>query len=224
MVLRQVSTQIDACRRLSGETQMQYLKTFGLVAAATAVMLVIIGVGSASATVLCTSTSTPCSGKVPWGASVAANLKAGTSTIFETTAGEQIATCTGSSLTGHITNEGSATETVQGPFTGLTWTGCNVPTITTNLGSFEIHHISGSDNGTFTSFLTTIRLTIFGVTCGYDTTNGVDLGTLSGGTDPVLSISAVLPKEVGSFVCPSDIRWTAQYTFTEPVPLYVEPS
>lgn len=203
---------------------MQYLKTLGLVAAATVVMFIATCVGTASATVLCTSTTTPCNGKVPWGANVAANLRAGTSAIFETTAGELLTTCTGSSLTGHITNEGSATETVKGAMTGLTWTGCSGSTTTTNLGSFEIHHISGTDNGTFTSFNTTIKLVFLGVTCGYDTTNGVDLGTLLGGTDPVLVVSAVLPKEVGSFVCPSDIRWTAEYTFTEPASFYVEPS
>ncbi|MGN6815808.1 MAG: hypothetical protein ACTHK3_06960 [Solirubrobacterales bacterium] len=203
---------------------MQYLKTFGLVAAATVVILTITGFGTASATVLCTSTATPCpaNGKVQVGANMAASLT--NTAIFETTTGETLGTCTGSSFTGHITNAGGATETVAGPVTGLTWTGCTNSTFTTNLGSFEIHHISGTDNGTFTSFLTTIKVTFLGVTCGYDTTNGVDLGTRKGGTDPVLAISAVLPKEVGSFVCPSDIRWTAEYTFTEPASFYVEPS
>ena len=203
---------------------MKHLRMFVLAVIAVLACMACIESGSASATVLCESTTTPCNGKVPAGATVAANLRAGTSAIFETTSGELVTTCTGSSLTGHITNEGSSTETVQGAVTGLTWTGCTSTTITNNLGSFEIHHISGTDNGTFTSFHTTITAILFGVSCGYDTTNGVDLGTLVGGTDPVLNISAVLPKEIGSFVCPSDIRWTAQYTFTAPASFYVEPS
>lgn len=203
---------------------MKHLRMPVLAVMAALVCMACIEAGSASATVLCESTTTPCNGKVPWGTNVTANLKAGTSAIFETTTGERVTTCTGSSLTGHITNEGSATETVQGAVTGLTWTGCTSSTITNNLGSFEIHHISGTDNGTFTSFHTTITTMFLGVSCGYDTTNGFDLGTLlASPLHPVLSVSAVLPKEVGGFVCPSDIRWTAEYEFTEPG-FYVEPS
>jgi hypothetical protein len=61
---------------------------------------------------------------------------------------------------------------------------------------------------------------IFGVSCTWGT--GTLLGTITGGTDPNLSIKQVgLVKTAGSFLCPSTLGWDAEYTITKPHALYI---
>ncbi|MGN6275722.1 MAG: DUF6531 domain-containing protein, partial [Solirubrobacterales bacterium] len=64
-------------------------------------------------------------------------------------------------------------------------------------------------------------MVIFGVSCTYGTGTGTTLGTLKGGEEPLLSISASVPKTAGGFLCPSTATWSAEYVVTEPHALFV---
>ena len=138
--------------------------------------------------------------------------------------GNVIATCTGGTVKGAINNEGGATETVSGNISELTWTGCSQTTDTVANGSLEIHWIEGTHNGTVTGKGSQVTVQIFGVSCTYGTGNGTHLGTLTGGTAPVLTISTTVTKTAGGFLCPGTAGWDAEYIVTEPHALFVTAS
>ena len=214
----------------------------GLVAIATMGLLAFLGAGTASATVLCTTANETegCSMKYGAGTEIHASLRSGTRIKFwnDPKGTEPIATCSESTVRGFTANEGSATETVHGPLdatlvagqhTGLHWGGCThkTETITTtingaaSIGELEIHWIAGTDNGTLTSKTTDVTFEIGGVSCVYGSGEGLDLGTLVGGSEPSLSVNVTVNKVAGSFLCPSHTIWEAEYVFTEPHALYV---
>jgi hypothetical protein len=201
---------------------MKYLKMFGLAAIAAMGLMAFLGAGSASASVLCETTpvaGTHCG--TSW------HVKAGTvldfsgvgSTALTGPFGELIATCTESTVKGKTTNTGSTTESVKGTIEALTFTNCGERTVTANpatLGTLEIHHIAGKDNGTVTSNDTTVTITKtpFG-TCTFQTAN-TDIGELTGrtatGKDPIFHISAIIPHESSNF-CPNG-TWEGKYEYT----------
>lgn len=218
---------------------MKYLKMLGLAAVA-AMALMAFGAGTASATKLCTTTDTPdCSAGWAYGVgtTIHATLKSGTTAkLWNDPKGESpLVTCTGSTVKGSISNAGGTGSTVSGPLdtttnaeekhTGLTWSGCSttVDTITTegSIGELEIHWIEGTHNGTVTSKGTDVTVNIFGVTCTYGSGAGLDLGTLTGGTEPILSINTTVNKVAGGFLCPGHAIWEAEYVVTEPHALFV---
>ena len=216
---------------------MKYLKMLGLAAVA-AMALMAVGAGTASATVLCTTTDTAnCTMSYGLDTVLHASLKSGTSArLWADPKGENpLVTCTGSTVRGAIKNAGGSSSTVNGPLTtmlnadsrhtGLTWSNCSntTDTLTTEggIGWLEIHHIAGTHNGTVTSTGTDVTVLIFGVTCIYGSGNGLDLGTMTGGEEPVLSINATVPKVAGGFLCPEKAIWEAEYVVTEPHALFV---
>jgi hypothetical protein len=89
-------------------------------------------------------------------------------------------------------------------------------------GTLEIHSIPGTPNGTVTWSGAELTFEWIGVDCHYAIEH-LDIGTLTGGTDPVLNINFAFPLAPGP-TCARATRWTASFTFTSPTPLYVEPS
>lgn len=116
---------------------------------------------------------------------------------------------------------GSSTETVSGNVSEWTWTGCNQKTNTVATGSFEIHWIEGTHNGTVTGSASQWTTESFGTTCTYGTGEGIHFGTLVGGASPLLVISTTISKMAGNFLCPNTVGWDAEYEVTEPHALFV---
>jgi hypothetical protein len=201
---------------------MKYLKMIGI--AAVAAMALMAFASAASATELYSSGVTQ--GK---GTKIVAGLTVGTSAVLETTAGEPLATCTISGVEGEITEAGGASATTKGKITSLTWgksgEGCTTTVHTLKTSTLEVHHITGTNNGTVTANAgTSVTLNLFGVSCVYGSTTGITLGTLTGGNPAVLDINALVGKEEGGFLCPSSARWTGSYTVSSPNPLLVAAS
>lgn len=203
---------------------MKYLKMLGLAAIAAMGLMAFVGAGTASATVLCTATETPCSAAhtiSPTNDPTMVATQVGTGILQEDkeTNPATYVTCSGSEMKATSTKAGNSTETPTGEVTSLTWSGCTHTVNTVALGTMEVHHIEGTDNGTVTSSGTQVTTNIIGVSCTF---KGTDLGTLTGGTSPVMDISATVDLVAGSFLCPEHATWTDTYNITSPTPLYVE--
>jgi hypothetical protein len=209
---------------------MKYLKMLTLAAVAASALMAFIGAGTASATVLCSTTTgdLPCPtaqkiGNIP----LLFSLE-GSALLKETGAeGKVLDTCKGSEVGGEITNTGSATSTVSGKNTKLTWTSCTFPTATTELGKLEIHRIAGTSNGTLTAGeggasppKVTINTILFG-SCIYAVEAGKSIGDLTEGktgsaTPPIFHANAVAKRQGVNPACPETSVWTATYVMTEP--------
>jgi hypothetical protein len=202
---------------------MKSLKALGLTAVAAMALTAFFGAGSASATVLCTTTSTPCGSS--WHVdTIEASLKSGTTTSLHSTGGSLEATCTGSTLKATKESTGGATTTpvVSVTAANLTWSGCAQKTETVEGGGLEIHSISGSENGTVTASRFHITFVIAGLNCTFNF-GSTDAGVLTGGSSATFEINGLLSKVGGSFLCPQDSVWTAEYQITNHTSAYVEP-
>jgi hypothetical protein len=210
---------------------MKYVKILSLAAVAAMAMMAFVGAGTASATVLCHTTTTPCSQKWAKGTSVEFNLQTGTSALWQTTGGVALNTCLGGTLKGTIATEGSSTETVKisVPASGFSWSSCTTGQQTLEGGEIEIHAISGSDDGTITlkGFAFTTNTVQYG-DCIYTAGTGVHLGkiTASKTGQAVIDFEVVLTKKEGSVLCPADISWWEHWIQNVPreTALFVEPS
>jgi hypothetical protein len=193
---------------------MKHLKMLGLAAIAALGLMAFVGAGTASATTL----STDAAGTAKYGVNTVidstltgtAVLEAGSTTLD---------TCTGGTVKGKIT---TATGTaVVGSIEELTWTGCTNTTDTLAGGSLSISRIGTEDKGTVEGSGSQVTVNTLGVTCTYGTGTGTHIGTLTGGSAPSLKISTTVPKIAGSFICPSNASWTAEYIVTEPHAVHV---
>jgi hypothetical protein len=210
---------------------MRCLKMLGLAAVAAAALAAFVGAGTASATVLCHTTTTPCSQKWAVGTAVQFDLQTGTSAVWQTTGGVTLNTCTGGTLKGTISNAGSATETVKiaVPASGFSWSSCTTGQQTLEGGEIEIHAISGTDDGTLTmkGFAFTTNTVQYGV-CTYTAGTGTHLGkiTASKTGEAVIDFEVVMTKKEGGVLCPSDITWWEHWLQKVPsgTALFVEPS
>jgi hypothetical protein len=200
---------------------MNHLVKAILAAVAALTVAGIMGTGAASATVLCKTTTTPCGSPYPAGTLIVPSLSGSNS--LETLEGVTLDTCVSTQIKTKIEKAGSSTSTVYGPNTELIAGGCTMTTDTLKLGALEIHHITGTDNGTVTGLLAevTVNTSIFG-SCVYGAGTAVDIGTLLGGESPTIKVNGIVKKVSG--ICPNEARWTGEYKITEPKPLYVEPS
>jgi hypothetical protein len=153
-------------------------------------------------------------------------LSGDTTLKVETTGGTMLDTCTMTSISAKLTNSGGSTATVSGSYEKLQWGSCTENTTTVANGSFEIHHISGSTNGTFTTKQTVFAFeaTIFGAKCSYTAGEAAILGTLIGSTtgNAQINVNTVLTAE-NPFFCP-DARLTVHLVVTSPSRMYVEAS
>lgn len=130
---------------------MGIVRTISLVAVG-GLLLALSLAGSASATVLFTTTSTPCGNR--WGANteIDVTLEAGKSAEIKDANGNLLTKCNTSTFKLTTSTMGGAMSTVEASFgkASLTWGACTVTTTTLAGGSFEIHHITGTDDGTLT--------------------------------------------------------------------------
>lgn len=171
--------------------------------------------------VLCKSPTTPCSSPYSRETAVDADISGG----FVLESGETtMDECSGGTLKGNIPTLGGKSEAFTMYLEELTWTGCSQTTKTLSLGELEVKRIEGTENGTVFGKATEVTFLLGGTTfCTYGFGESTDLGTLTGGSEPTLNISATATKIAGSFICPKTATWTASYNFTKPAPLYLEP-
>jgi len=191
-----------------------------LVATAPHALYVVGEQGSANEEgILCKSTTTPCTNA--YGKETTIDTDVTGSVVFEA-GGTTLVTCSGGTLKAKTENAGTNKEAVKAPIETLSWTGCSQTTTTLTKGSLEIKHIAGTDNGTALGKSTQVTLGILGTSCSYGFGEESDLGTLTGGENPVLDINTEIPKTAGGATCPASVRWVAEYKLTELSPLYVE--
>ncbi len=209
---------------------MKYVKMLGLAAVAAMALMAFLGAGTASATVLCTAPNKedvcPAGEKYEAGKTIHATTTPGTTAVLETTGGVVLDTCTGSTVKGVAETTGSASTTVSGAIGELAWGTCSRTTHTLKIGSLEVHHIPGTNNGTLTASGGTevTILTIFG-TCTYGTGATLDIGKVTGGNTAVIHTEkTVVPKLAGNAACPAHGVWNASFDVTEPSPLYIAAS
>ncbi|MDQ3725056.1 MAG: hypothetical protein M3335_04055 [Actinomycetota bacterium] len=203
---------------------MKYIKMLGLAAVAAAALMAFVGASTASATVLCkvNTATTGChvgGNAYAKGTTIKGNLTA--TAILETVGGEVLNKCTGSTLEGKTETTGGAAETVEGKILTLSWSGCEKHTTTLSTGKLVIHY-SEKDNGTLTASGTEVTINgIFGTSCVYGAGEGLNLGTVVGGSPATIAINTIVPRISGGFLCPAEARWTASYELTSPKPLYI---
>lgn len=196
-------------------------------------VVALAGAGSASATVLCKSTTTPCGSLYPANTELNAQLKGGTKAKFQSI--WTTIECNEATLNQTTQNTGSSTTTVETFVETLSFSECSCPGANAHVnvvtkGTTEVHHISGSDNGTLTGRdqYVTLKCTSLGTTCIFRTAEtGTDLGTLVGGENPVLAINASIPYKTGDSAqttCGASTTFTAEYAVTSVKGLFVEPS
>jgi len=201
------------------------MKMLGLALAATAAMMVSIGTVSASATVLCENNQTSgCTSKHAVGS--IESFASTTTATLSTTGGILEDTCTGSTVSGSVTNAGSSTTTVVASVAaaGFTWSGCTNTTKTITGGELEFHSTAGSDSGTVTAkgFAVTVGTSF---SCVYGAGVGTDLGTFvpntSTGLGATIAINTVLRRnnEHSNVFCPETTKWVANYTQTSTTPI-----
>jgi hypothetical protein len=194
------------------EEEMKQRKTLGIAAMAAISLMAFLGAGSASATALCTDAG--CSVTYPEGTTVDASLSG---TAILESGSTTLDTCTGGTAKGKT---GTPSETkVPVSIETLTWTGCTNTTDTITKGSFEFEKATG-DSAKVIGKGSEVTVNTLGVTCTYVTGTGTQLGTVTGGSEPVLNISATVAKIAGSVICPATASWTATYIFTEPHALH----
>jgi hypothetical protein len=204
---------------------MKYVKILGLAAFA-AMALMAFGAGTASASKLCKTTVSTCPAAwtYPSGTAVKSSLKSASAVLEVNGLVED--TCTASTVNGSTNTEGSSTTTVGGPISSLTFTGCTNTTKVITGGSLEVHSAAGG-GGTVTSKGAEVTVVAFGfISCIAKTGAGTTIGPLAepanSTSDTVLTANATIPLSGAG--CPANALWTAEYTVTSPVPLYVSAS
>lgn len=169
---------------------------------------------------LCKSTTTPCGS--PYARETAVDAD---SVSFVLESGETtLATCTGGTIKGNIPTLGGESEAFTVYLEELTWTGCVGTTRTLALGELEVKRIEATENGTVSAKGTEVTVLVSGsLDCTYGFVESTDLGTLTGGSEATLNVSATATRTAGNILCPKTATWTASYKFTKPAPLYLEP-
>lgn len=201
---------------------MKFLKILAVAIAATAAMVASLGMGTASATVLCKTTTTPCGEFLPIGTEV--NLSLSSSLTLSETGGKVLTTCGQNPVKTKNANKGNGFETVILPIEQLTFGECTIKPLLLVRGRFEVHHISGTDNGTLTATATEFTIVLGSSDCVYSAGESTDFGTFVGGNPAKVEAHAVFNRKEGGLLCPSDIVWDAQYgVFSWFMPIYVEP-
>lgn len=170
--------------------------------------------------ILCTTKDTPaCTMSYLRGRGVDLSLKSGTSMVLKNTGGSIEATCSGGTINGLIGAEAANVVSIE--TSEWTWSNCSHTADTIAVGSLEIERIAETYNGTVKGKGAEWKFTIAGVECTYGLGTGIDLGTLTGGTEPRLQVNSVINKTAGGFLCPTTTVLEAEYEVTSPHALYV---
>jgi hypothetical protein len=220
---------------------MKYAKMLGLAVVAAAALTAFAGAGTASAgTVLCsTSPATPAAcpeaNMYKTGQKIKATLKIGT--IARLKAGFGNVECKESEVAGKTSNTGSGTETVEGPIETLTFTTCGTGKVTVEKpGKLVVASTTTAPSETMGGNLNAIGFKVkveqSGVTCVYAgniTSKLMLYASGEAGTEENMALvsaeEAEVPLEAGSeFLCGGAGKWKAEYTVSEPAPLFVTSS
>jgi hypothetical protein len=197
---------------------MKHLKIIGLAAIAVLGLMAFVGAGTASATTLFTSSNL--TGAYTSGTEFHAELSAGKTDVLTDGSGNPLVTCTGSTVAGKTSNT-TGTQVFIALLQIFT-SGCDTTVDVLANGSLEIEKTSKANEGKVVGKNTQVTVTIFGVSCVYGTGTGTTLGTITGGTAPMLNIAAVgLTKVSGGFLCPSSAGWDANFTVGTPHAGYI---
>ena len=129
--------------------------------------------------------------------------------------------CSHSAWGGNVESHGAAV-TTKFQLSSLSFTGCNFAFTVNNTGSMEVHTDTAvSDgNGTLTWTGASISIATSVGTCVF-TTNGTDLGTVTGGENAI-DVNAKIPRTGGSFLCGPSAGLRGIYTITTPNSLTVD--
>jgi hypothetical protein len=209
---------------------MKYVKMLGLAAIAAMALSAVAGASTASATELCSTNTSPCSGTMyPVGTEIKAELKAGGAGAVIT---NNITnwTCKKSAISGKTTTTGSATETVLGQITALTFTECT-NTAGEKCTAEAVHlpykaeiHATGGGNGTLTVSSGGNGNPGEILVCGTDINCTFSFATaslsLTGGNPAILKAGKIKLETAGG-ICPAEASWDAEYEVTSPKPLFV---
>jgi hypothetical protein len=213
---------------------MKYAKILGLLAMAAAALMAFAG------SALATTLTSPANTTLGVGAKIHAT-NVGNAVLD----GPVGVTCKKSTVEGEVTGAGSASTTVKGSITTLTFEECGTATVNViNKGTLEAHtdtttirhtepvettdlgtHTVANGNGSLTSsgaLVTVLTHNILGTThCEYET-NATYIGTVdgsknTGGTATLTVSSAEIPVVETDFGCGfQPVTWTAEYTVTTP--------
>lgn len=129
--------------------------------------------------------------------------------------------CGKSHVGGKTTNAGGAGVNVTGTVETLSFSECNSTVTVLNKGTGSLSS-SGGSNGTLTSSGTEVTMVFAGFHCVFKT-NNTSLGTVTGGTNATLDVSATIPRTGGSsgVFCGSTAAFTGSYKGSAPSPLNV---
>ncbi len=203
---------------------MKYVNMLTLAMVAASVMAFLVA-DAASATVLCKNNSNTeaCSEPYSAGTNIEAQL-VGTATLNTS---YKTVECKKASGSTSLTSAGGSNSTPVVAEGSLTYSGCNCEVVALKTGTGEVHHISGTDNGTVTSSgaeVTVTCSTIFGtVHCIY-ASEGTDVGRLTGGNPAKEKVTISVPRLATNQICDEEAVLIAEYEVTSPKPLYVAAS
>jgi hypothetical protein len=209
---------------------MKYLKMLGLAAIAALALTAVLGAGSASAaTFLCKTKANPCPEHYPIGTVISASLETGTHAVLTTNLGK--ITCKKSTVTGKTT-----TTEGHGEITGLTFSECTDPfnnpctvkavnlPYTADIATATAGVVNGNGTMTVTPKAggtgnpgATVECGSF-MNCKF-TSTAIALDVIGNAPAKVIASNEPLNREGG--LCPSESFWDAEYTVTQPNPLYV---
>lgn len=186
---------------------MKHLRLLGIVAATTVALISLAGLSTAGADELCTTSESPCTNnkilKVE-------ESQVGSAT-FATTEGTVLITCKGLHLKYTVSNQGPGIDPITATIDSLTFTECTNTMLTLKRGTFDASAKSAS-SGTRT--LTGTEWTIngiFGASCVYGASAGLDIGATTG---TELVINSVVTRVSGGFTCPATVVWKATLRVT----------
>jgi hypothetical protein len=194
---------------------MKYRKMSGLAAATALGLLAFVGPGTASATTLFTDEAKT----IVYPTGTTLHLTHGPGTSWRNTSnGNTVGTCTESTIHGTTSNETGTWIVV--PISSWIFGGCSQTTHTVSKGSLEIMWTSGT-SGEVIGKGTSVTTSMFGTSCTYGTGTGTKLGSIIGGSEPVLTVNSAVSKIAGGFLCPGTVDWEGTFYLTVPHALYV---
>lgn len=209
---------------------MKYAKMLGLAVMAAMALSAIAGASTASATELCSVNAAGCSGGTMYPAETVVSAQLKTGAVAELTSPITNVTCKKSTTSGKTTTTGSATETVLGQITALTFTECTdtagekCTAEAVNLPYKGEIHATGSGNGTLTVSSSGKGNPGATVVCGLviNCTFSTALASLSvTGGNPALAVANKIGLNLAGGICPTEAHWDSQYEVTAPKPLFV---
>jgi hypothetical protein len=152
----------------------------------------------------------------PEGETLHSVIKSG-GTFRLTSAGSTIADCKKSTTDGNSTDNDTTWVVIH--LSTLNWEECSQTTHTVVPGTIEFMTV-GSNQVVVRGQNTEVTLKLFNISCTYGTGAGTTLGTMTGGSAPIIELNTTFIKTAGSFVCPETVGWDVEYEIIAPHALF----